>query len=84
MKKNNTKLDNKVISKASNFKSLMPSLDQLAQKEDSIKVTLSLTKASVEYFKQEARKREVCYQVMIRNLIDEYVKYYSSQNETTL
>lgn len=65
--------------KAANFKGSMPSLDKLAQKEDSVKVTLSLTKASVEYFKNEALKREVCYQVMIRNLIDEYVKHCSKQ-----
>jgi hypothetical protein len=53
----------------------LPSLDKLAQKEDAVKVTLALTKTSVEYFKREAQKREVCYQVMIRNLIDEYVKH---------
>jgi hypothetical protein len=52
----------------------LPTLDQLAQKEDTVKVTLSLTKASVNYFKHEAAQREVCYQVMIRNLIDGYVK----------
>lgn len=74
MKKHNTKPDNKTVS-------LMPSLDKLAQKENSIKVTLTLTKASVEYFKKEAKKREVCYQVMIRNLIDEYVKHYSNKND---
>ncbi|OGT06785.1 MAG: hypothetical protein A2103_05900 [Gammaproteobacteria bacterium GWF2_41_13] len=74
MKKTKEKSDDKITR-------LMPSLDRLAQKEDSIKVTLTLTKASVEYFKQEAKKREVCYQVMIRNLIDEYVKHYSSKND---
>jgi hypothetical protein len=71
MRKSKTALTNN----ASSFKSQMPTLDKLAQKEDSVKVTLSLTKASVEYFKSEALKREVCYQVMIRNLIDEYVQH---------
>jgi hypothetical protein len=59
-------------------KPAMPTLDKLAEKEDTVKVTLSLTKASVDYFKSEANKREVCYQVMIRNLIDEYVKHCQS------
>lgn len=63
---------------------LIPSLDELAQKEDSVKVTLTLTSASVEFFKQEAKKREVCYQVMIRNLIDEYVKHYLYEGDHTL
>jgi predicted DNA binding CopG/RHH family protein len=81
MKKNKTRSADKIVEKSNSFKNLMPSLDKLAQKEDSIKVTLSLTKASVEYFKNEASKREVCYQVMIRNLIDEYVKHFSNQNE---
>lgn len=64
-----------------NSKMALPTLDKLAQKEDSVKITLSLTKASVEYFKKEAAKREVCYQVMIRNLIDEYVKHCLGANK---
>lgn len=70
----------KIERKSNGFKNTLPSLDKLAQKEDSVKITLSLTKASVEYFKQEAQKREVCYQVMIRNLIDEYVKHCLAHN----
>lgn len=63
------------------LKAVLPSLDKLAQKEDTVKITLALTKTSVEYFKQEAAKREVCYQVMIRNLIDEYVKHCVTANK---
>lgn len=64
-----------------NIGNVMPSLDKLAQKEDSVKVTLSLTRASVDYFKSEAQKRDVCYQVMLRNLIDEYVKHCIGKNK---
>lgn len=71
----------KQTKKPDNFIGYLPSLDKLAQKEDSMKITLSLTKTSVEYFKQEALKRDVCYQVMIRNLIDEYVKHCLAQNQ---
>jgi hypothetical protein len=66
------------------IRSSMPTLDKLAEKEDTVKVTLSLTKSSVEYFKNEAKKRDVCYQVMIRNLIDEYVKHCLGKNEGKL
>jgi len=80
-KESKTKLNNQNVNEVSRFKSSMPSLDQLAQKEDAVKVTLSLTKSSVDYFKSEAAKREVCYQVMIRNLIDEYVKHFANKSE---
>jgi predicted DNA binding CopG/RHH family protein len=58
----------------------LPTLDKLAQKENTVKVTLLLSKTSVEYFKNEAKKRDACYQAMVRNLIDEYVTQCSDNN----
>jgi predicted DNA binding CopG/RHH family protein len=40
-------------------------------------VTFALTKASVDFFKQEAEKRQVSYQKMIRRLLDEYAHHHS-------
>jgi hypothetical protein len=74
----------KMKSMKSNFKpskAKLPSLDKLAQREDTIKVTLLLNRSSIEYFKKAAQKREACYQAMIRNLVDEYVKQAISRNE---
>ena len=48
----------------------LPSPDQLVPKEDGIKVTISLSKRSVAFFKQHAARRNVPYQKMIRNLLD--------------
>jgi len=48
----------------------LPSPEELAFKEDTVKVTISLSKESVEFFKKEAKKHK--YQKMIRRLLDVY------------
>ena len=50
----------------------LPSPEELALKEETVKITISLSKASVEFFKNEARKYNTQYQKMIRRLLDEY------------
>ena len=50
----------------------LPSPEELAFKEDTVKVTLSLNKESVEFFKKEAKKHKTQYQKMIRRLLDVY------------
>ena len=50
----------------------LPSPEELAYREETVKVTIALSKASVEFFKHEAAKYQVSYQKMIRRLLDEY------------
>ena len=50
----------------------LPSPEELAFKEDTVKVTISLSKSSVEFFKKEAKKHNTQYQKMIRRLLDAY------------
>lgn len=50
----------------------LPSPDELAYCDDTVKVTISLSRASVEFFKREAKKRDTQYQKMIRKLLDAY------------
>ena len=52
----------------------LPSPDQLVLREDNVKVTLSLSQRSVDFFKQAAQKRRVPYQRMIRALVDAYAE----------
>ncbi len=52
----------------------LPSPDQLVLREDNVKVTLSLSQRSVDYFKHAAEKRRVPYQRMIRALVDAYAE----------
>jgi len=50
----------------------LPAPDELAYREDTVKVTIALSKESVDFFKQEAKKHHTQYQKMIRRLLDVY------------
>ena len=54
----------------------LPPPEQLAFREEGVKVTLALSKKSVEFFKSEAAKHHTQYQRMIRRLVDAYVENY--------
>jgi predicted DNA binding CopG/RHH family protein len=58
------------------LKDFLPSPDQLVLKEENVKITISLKKSSVEFFKKEAQKRRTSYQKMIRRVIDWYASQY--------
>jgi len=50
----------------------LPTPEELVFREETVKVTIALSRASVDFFKQEATKHKVSYQRMIRRLLDEY------------
>jgi len=52
----------------------LPSPAELAFREEGVKVTLALSKKSVEFFKAEASRHHTQYQRMIRRLLDAYVE----------
>ena len=54
----------------------LPPPDQLAVPEETVKVTLALTKRSLQFFKREAKKNRLKYQQMIRELVDQYAMRY--------
>ena len=51
----------------------LPLPQELAFKEDQVKVTIGLTKSTIDFFKLEAKKHHTQYQKMIRRLLDLYV-----------
>lgn len=51
----------------------LPSPAELAFREEGVKVTLALSRKSIEFFKAEAVKHHTQYQRMIRRLLDAYV-----------
>lgn len=53
----------------------LPSPEELVLKDETIKVTIALSKASVDFFKTEAKKYNTQYQKMIRRLLDEYATH---------
>lgn len=61
----------------------LPTLEELAAREETVKVTLMLSKLSVEFFKHEARARRTQYQKMIRRLLDEYVERQARHDDAS-
>lgn len=55
----------------------LPSPEELAIREEGVKVTIALSKRSVEFFKREAEKHGTQYQRMIRRLLDTYARHHS-------
>lgn len=54
-------------------KDFLPRPEELVFKENNVKVTLSLSKESVDFFKEQAKRNRTQYQKMIRRLLDLYV-----------
>ena len=57
-------------------KDFLPPPEALVLKEDNVKVTISLSRASVDFFKKEAEKHHTSYQKMIRSVVDLYSSKY--------
>ena len=53
---------------------ILPPPDRLVRREDTVKVTLSLSRASVDFFRSQAERQGVPYQRMIRALVDAYAR----------
>ena len=58
------------------IKDFLPPPDQLTAPEETVKVTISLTKKSLGFFKKEAVRNKMKYQKMIRVVVDRYAKAY--------
>jgi hypothetical protein len=56
----------------------LPDPEELAFREEGVKITLALSKRSVDFFKREAARTGTQYQRMIRRLVDAYAQRYST------
>lgn len=54
----------------------LPPPEALVLKKEVVKVTLSLSKDSLQFFKKQASKRHIPYQQMIRALVDSYARQH--------
>lgn len=50
----------------------LPNPEQLALKDEKVKITISLSRSSLQFFKAQADRYHTAYQRMIRNLLDAY------------
>ena len=55
----------------------LPRPEDLVFRDEGVKVTIALSKRSVEFFKAEAQKHNTQYQRMIRRLLDAYAEHHS-------
>jgi predicted DNA binding CopG/RHH family protein len=55
----------------------LPRPEDLVFRDEGVKVTIALSRRSVEFFKGEARKHRTQYQRMIRRLLDAYAEHHS-------
>jgi predicted DNA binding CopG/RHH family protein len=67
------KYSNEPIGDPKVVRDFLPSPKELAFREEDVKITITLSKKSVEFFKSEAAKADTPYQRMIRRLLDAYV-----------
>jgi len=77
MKRGKTDL-NKPVGKMTRIDDFLPPPEKLVMPEETIKVTLSLKKSSVDFFKRQAEQYHTKYQKMIRELVDKYTTQYAS------
>jgi hypothetical protein len=64
------------------IRDFLPPPSELAFREESVKVTITLSKKSIEFFKAEASKYHTQYQRMIRQLLDSYADVQTKQLTT--
>lgn len=76
--KNKIKYSNEPI-EARVVSDFLPKPEDLILKEKKIRVTLTLTDKSLDFFKTAAKKHGASYQAMIRRLLD----YYVANQKTT-
>ena len=74
--KGRIKYTDEPLGKVRVVRDFLPPPGQLVLKEDRVKITISLSKSSIDFFKKEAKRNRTSYQKMIRQLIDLYASDY--------
>ncbi len=54
----------------------LPAPENLVKKEETVKITILLSKKSIDFFKRKAKKAGVPYQTMIKTVLDKYTLHY--------
>ena len=77
--KSKVKYTNEPMGKLRVVDDFLPVPEELVFKEDNVKITMALSKSSVNFFKAEARKHRTSYQAMIRRLVDHYAARHAKR-----
>jgi len=65
------------IGNLTKVKDFLPPPAKLAVPEETEKITISLKKSSVDFFRRQAQRYHTKYQRMIRELVDRYALQYN-------
>jgi len=76
--KRKIKYTDEPLGKINVVRDFLPPPEELAFKQENVKVTMTLSKSSVDFFKRVAHKYHAPYQKMIRSLIDAYAARHAS------
>lgn len=82
MRKKKIKYTDEPIGEVEVIKDFLPAPDELVLRDDTVKITLSLTKESVDFFKEEAKSHHTQYQKMIRSLLHQYAHKYGKKKKS--
>ena len=80
--KSRIKYTDEPIGELSVIRDFLPSPEELVFKEEKVKITISLSRLSLDFFKHEADKHRTAYQKMIRNLLDAYASRHTGASPT--
>ena len=67
------------IEKSNRVTDFLPPPEELIRREENVKITIHLSKQSVDFFKQKATDLGVPYQSMIKQVLDHYTEAYTKK-----
>ena len=73
----NIRYTNEPLGKLQVVPDFLPRPQDLVFRDEGVKVTIALSRRSVDFFKTEARRHNTQYQRMIRRLLDAYAEHHS-------
>jgi predicted DNA binding CopG/RHH family protein len=76
MKKQTIKYTDEALGEVKLVDDFLPAPEDLVLRAETVKVTIALTKESVDFFKKVAKEKHTHYQTMIRALLDQYTEHY--------
>ncbi len=78
MKKSRVRDINMPIGKLTRIHDFLPPPSELIMPDDTVKITILVSRASVTFFKKQARANGTKYQKMIRQVLDGYTSKYKA------
>jgi hypothetical protein len=81
--KRTQKYSNEPLGRVRVVADFLPPPQELVLKEDGVKVTIALSRRSVDFFKARAADANVPYQKMIRALLDRYADQYGADRSVS-